>query len=339
MSREHSRGAHGNAEQGIVVGSAVWQERYDDILRRPFSAEQRDAERPGKWIGLNSPDPRKRDATKKAEIEQRYAAKAERAGGREPLRLNAIALKEVRQLARYRYPRPDPPGASLPTSDIGRAFAFVIAALMGTHPRRTAAKIRSALESWASWMGVEERNAIAEKVLTGPWRFGASKLGQMLGVTVEERTLLGLTSMRPVGALSDRAFSQLQKARGRQLARERRREKGATPRARALTQTRPWEALGISRRTWERRGKPKPPAPLTQTRREPIDTLGGDELASRSLRHPTKEPRRLRLNEHNALRRLHGAPDLGSVASRALGFVQECAEPLAHGAGAQEMRP
>jgi hypothetical protein len=41
---------------------------------------------------------------------------------------------------------------------------------------------------------------------------------------------------------------------------------GATPRAESLSRTKPWKALGISRRTWERRGKPllEPTAEIVQ---------------------------------------------------------------------------
>jgi hypothetical protein len=50
---------------------------------------------------------------------------------------------------------------------------------------------------------------------------------------------------------------RLRRERGREADRDRkeraRRAKGAKPRAQALSRTRPWDAEGISRRTWERR--------------------------------------------------------------------------------------
>jgi len=76
--------------------------------------------------------------------------------------------------------------------------------------------------------------------------------------------------IRTIGAFdvpkAKRAKLQKEKRRQRDRNRkdEQRRAAGALARAdylaNSFSQARPWEAFGISRRTWERRGKPMPQA-------------------------------------------------------------------------------
>jgi hypothetical protein len=99
------------------------------------------------------------------------------------------------------------------------------------------------------------RCAIANKAKKPP---SADKLAEMLGVTYAMRKRLGLTT---IGAND---FTKRQRnARRKQRRRERdmsrleakRRAKGAKPRADSAARTKPWEAEGISRRTWYRHRK------------------------------------------------------------------------------------
>jgi hypothetical protein len=64
--------------------------------------------------------------------------------------------------------------------------------------------------------------------------------------------------LKTVGSLDvlKTARKELRRREDKLRKRRERRAQGATPQTEALSNTRPWEALGISRRTWERRGKP-----------------------------------------------------------------------------------
>jgi hypothetical protein len=91
----------------------------------------------------------------------------------------------------------------------------------------------------------------------------ADALGHALHVSYLERSALDI---RTIGAFDvpkqKRAKLQKEKRRQRDRSRkeEQRRAAGALSRAdylaNSFSQARPWEAFGISRRTWERRGKP-----------------------------------------------------------------------------------
>lgn len=85
--------------------------------------------------------------------------------------------------------------------------------------------------------------------------------GRRFGTTIS--TILG-TDETPEDLKAERAERRRQRERERQKRNrrvaywrkwkaQRRARAGSTPRAQCLTRTRPWEALGISRRTWERR--------------------------------------------------------------------------------------
>jgi hypothetical protein len=80
----------------------------------------------------------------------------------------------------------------------------------------------------------------------------ADDLGQYLRLSDAERTEWGV---RTIGAhdLSKRQRTLRRKQRNREQHAERRRQRGATPRAQSLSRRQPWKTEGISRRTWERR--------------------------------------------------------------------------------------
>jgi hypothetical protein len=304
----------GTMSAGPAQGKSwVLAERLRQIeaeLARPFGSLPGE----GALIAFDTLDPEKRTAIKRAEIEARYAARAE-ARKEKPQRpgtqLNGITLNEVRRLARYRY------GATLPDTEVGRSFAFVLAALMATHPARSPAKIMAALQAWAPWQTTDERVALLQKVMEKSWRFSAPTLARKFGVTQEERNELGLTTMRAIGMLSDKDFHNHQKARRAKQARQRRTAAGATPRSQSASQLQPWKALGLSRRQWERLGKP-----MSQTRNDPIESKGGDEFATRSALSRSRAPLVRGEAEYQAIRRMNGAPPLGRTARRALGLDQ-----------------
>jgi hypothetical protein len=91
-----------------------------------------------------------------------------------------------------------------------------------------------------------------------PRRFLADSLGKQLKLTEDERTLLRITTIGSHNVpWAER--KRIRKALDAERKRKRRRAKGMKPRAvyleNSLSQTKPWQAEGVCRRTWERRQK------------------------------------------------------------------------------------
>jgi hypothetical protein len=118
----------------------------------------------------------------------------------------------------------------------------------------------------------------------------AQEAAKRLGVDLEERTDFEL---RSIGAVDSTREILVADAKDRKRERDRLRmaEKrlaaGAEPRAvyeqKSLSQTKPWEALGVSRRTWERRRKAAvaSPSPHIIETSSLLEIGTGDGLASR----------------------------------------------------------
>jgi hypothetical protein len=103
-----------------------------------------------------------------------------------------------------------------------------------------------------------EAQAILEEAGATKPQMTADELGRWLGVTYAQREELRLTRIGccDVGPKARQVLAQRRK---RILQRERRRKQGAIARdvwlETALTRTKPWEALGISRAAWYRKRK------------------------------------------------------------------------------------
>jgi hypothetical protein len=106
---------------------------------------------------------------------------------------------------------------------------------------------------------------VIRQAQAAPRHFKADSLAKMLRLKDAERTACGIRTIGAIDLLKAERTKR-RKARHRARQKARRVAKGATPREQALTRTRPWEGLGISRRTWERRGKPKRGVPWPQPR-------------------------------------------------------------------------
>jgi hypothetical protein len=172
------------------------------------------------------------------------------------LLISRLRVKEIERIIRSRH------GYTVDTED-GEQYAWLIA----QHLREIdVANLLPNLEGWCHrWTPLlkqEQVAAICQRVLSEPRRFKADTLGELLGLKDEERSNLGVTT---IGALDvpKSARGELRAAakrtRDRMRAEQRRRTRGARPRAEylesSLTRIRPWEKEGISRRTWERRRK------------------------------------------------------------------------------------
>ena len=97
-----------------------------------------------------------------------------------------------------------------------------------------------------------EASAITEEASICRKHLSADNLARFLGVTYAQRQALHLTTIGSID-VGKRARKELRKRRDRRYQQAKRRAAGARPQSESLSQTQPWRALGMSRRTWERR--------------------------------------------------------------------------------------
>jgi hypothetical protein len=178
--------------------------------------------------------------------------------GSSPL-MTRIRLRELERIFSSRY------GKFLPRNAAGRD-ALVLAAhhivRMGPNAEQ---HITDWARVWAPWMPAKHVADLATRVIANPVKFKADTVGQRLQLSREERDRLGITTIGADGqTVQERKI--LRQYRRRIAARLRRRRRGAKMRAEyeagSLTRKKPWEALGMSRRTWYRRGRPGADSPL-----------------------------------------------------------------------------
>lgn len=78
-------------------------------------------------------------------------------------------------------------------------------------------------------------------------------IGDELDVTLAERNAIGNRKMRRIFAAGETSDQRRKRLARERAARKRAANPNYTPRAKSAASTRPWEALGISQRTYERR--------------------------------------------------------------------------------------
>jgi hypothetical protein len=96
---------------------------------------------------------------------------------------------------------------------------------------------------------------IAQVCAAPPRTYTNDELADLLSVSFADRQRLKLWSFGAYDvAKADRKrlAGDLKRTKDKQRAADRRRAQGAKPRAQSLSQLRPWDALRISRKTWER---------------------------------------------------------------------------------------
>jgi len=122
------------------------------------------------------------------------------------------------------------------------------------HNRRAKDQIWSVMEC-ARNMGRRiteaEASAITEEASITRKHLSADNLARFLGVTFEQRCRLGLTTIGSVN-VKRRARKELRKRYQRLYRESRRPHQGARSQSESLSRTKPWEAMNMSRRTWER---------------------------------------------------------------------------------------
>ncbi|MCW2200440.1 hypothetical protein M2227_002530 [Bradyrhizobium elkanii] len=161
-------------------------------------------------------------------------------------------IAELKRLFAARY------GSQLPDDDAGRDDAFVMANHLA-HGPDAGRRISLWLGLAAPWMPSDEAEALIARVLRKPLRWRADTMAKRLNLMAAERQRLGITTIGAVDVdKAERLAKRKERAKLRQQ--QRRRDAGATTRAdyeaQSLSRTKPWEALGMSRRTWYRLGKP-----------------------------------------------------------------------------------
>jgi hypothetical protein len=188
---------------------------------------------------------------RRADIKRRYDT-ARRERQRNPVSMAALRVGDLKRLFTARY------GREMPDDDAGRDDALVMAHHLARqhHPER---RISAWLSLSTPWMSQNEVQALTNKVIAKPIRWRADTLGKRLNLTEAERQRLRITTIGAVGV--DKAGRlDRRRERARQRDEQRRRAAGAKTRAEyeanSISKTRPWEALGMSRRTWYRLGKP-----------------------------------------------------------------------------------
>jgi hypothetical protein len=122
-------------------------------------------------------------------------------------------------------------------------------------------RIPAWLSLWAPWLTAEEVADLTTGTISKPLRWRADKLAWRLRLTEDERRRLRITT---IGAIDLTKAQRLARRRlHKRLYKEaRRRHEGAKSRteyeANSINRTKPWLALGMSRRSWYRAGKPTP---------------------------------------------------------------------------------
>lgn len=191
---------------------------------------------------------------------KRRAGKSRRRGRASPNQIIALRLQDFARLFRSRYGAP-----ILPDDDSGRHDIMPVLHHLAAldRPKR---RIEVWFRLWAPWMAFGEQDAMAAEALATakPWK--ADTLAWHYHITKEERRMIGLTT---IGAVDHQkaARTRRRKERDRQRKAAARRAAGAKPRADYLAasaeRAKPWEAEGISRRTWYRRRAETDTGPAT----------------------------------------------------------------------------
>ena len=180
-----------------------------------------------------------------AEIALRYDRKRDV----ERVSMAALRVADLKKLFYARY------GRVLPDDDAGRDDAFVMAQHLAKRPNPER-RIPAWLSLNCPWMSQTDVQKLTAKAITKPLRWRADKLARRLNLHEAERQRLRITTIGAVDVDKAQRIHRRKEAKRRAMAAARR-AKGATPRAeyeaKSLSRARPWEAAGISRRTWYRR--------------------------------------------------------------------------------------
>jgi hypothetical protein len=165
--------------------------------------------------------------------------------------IRRVRLGDIKKLLRSRC------GFQLPDDDAGREYLYelLLPISLGAEPNL---KMENVMAVWAPWMDASERFELVAQIERMPAymrKIRADALGERLRLTREERGALRLRTIAAFDVTDEqRAVGRRVKKRARDE--RRRRLAGSKPRteylAASASQRKPWEAHGVSRRTWYR---------------------------------------------------------------------------------------
>jgi len=191
---------------------------------------------------------------KHQEIAIRYAWDARvKKRRRRPGVLMRVRLRELERLFAHRW------GNTLPDDDAGRDDLLVAAHHIAQAYGNPTEHIPAWVREWAPWLSDSACAALVAKVEANPLKWTADKLAWRVRLTDAERTALKITT---IGAIDCGKVARQERRhqRNNEAKTARRREGGAVRRSEyegvSASRERPWEAVGMSRATWYRRGKP-----------------------------------------------------------------------------------
>lgn len=137
----------------------------------------------------------------------------------------------------------------------------------------------------------------------------SDRVGKMLGLSCEERLACVITTMRAIDETwAERQQRRIEDRRLRDRNRKRIARAGkTTPRsdyeANSVSRTKPWEAAGMSRATWYRRGKPKPETRASTRQGYPIEARTDPVSLPFMPSHFLREPRSWSAHQSRPTRR------------------------------------
>lgn len=164
-------------------------------------------------------------------------------------------MRELERILAYRY------GETLPDDDAGRDDLLLAAMHIAATFKNPAEHIPGWVALWAPWLSQAECDDLIARVTAKSFTLLADTMAWRLGLTMAERTMLRITT---IGAIDCNKEARLQRRQDQKNAGKeaRRRKAGAVTRTeyevRSDARTKPWEAMGMSRRTWYAKGKPQP---------------------------------------------------------------------------------
>jgi hypothetical protein len=101
-----------------------------------------------------------------------------------------------------------------------------------------------------------QASAITEEASIIRKCWSADNLARFLGLTYVQREKLGIKTIGSID-VKKRARKVLRQRKDRMYRERKRRAAGMRPQSESLSATQPWKAMGMSRRSWYRRNKPR----------------------------------------------------------------------------------
>jgi hypothetical protein len=189
-----------------------------------------------------------------AEIARRYAwhfRKSKRKLAKDDPRFIAmLRLCDLEPLYRRRY------GLTLPYDDSGIDDLTIAAHHIANLGGDALGHIIAWARMWIPQMPRAEVEALAAQVIAEPHKFKAATLGWRLRLTETEREELGITTIEAIGVTPAKRAATRRRRQRERMAKHRERHRASKPAP--FVETQPWQAFGMSRATWYRKGKPMP---------------------------------------------------------------------------------